>query len=701
MADTLEGVVLDGKYKILKRLGQGGMAEVYLAHQENLDRNVAIKLMHAFLVTEQDFLLRFKREARAMAAMNHRHIVAVYDFDVYGENTYYLVMEYISGGSLKDKLANLAAKGEHLSLAESVKLAQQVADALDYAHSRQMVHRDVKPANIMLNDRGDAILTDFGIVKLVGGQSMAYTATGALIGTPAYMSPEQALGKPGDGRSDIYSLGVLLFQMVTGKLPFDADTPLAVVMQHVNDPVPMPVTFNPDIPAGLQEIILRSLTKDPDLRYQTAGEMADALRHVDLNAPAATFMVNPSAPFTETVPAGTAVPKSATAVSPTHPDTAFSPTGDGTQVSPTTGTITAVPTPKKRPIWLFILLGVLLIGAVATAFATGMFGGKSTSATPTTLPEVAAVTATPTTQSTPSKTLAATETAVLQDTPDVVASAVAAIDLTEQARPTETPTPSRTPTITPSPTPNRTVEFLSTCANDAELVVAYTYQNTRFSAAPVNSTFPANWILKNSGSCPWPTNLQWTYVEGERFKYSGDPIPITQTLAAGDEITITATFVAPANVGTFESTWQLTDPDGNTFGPSISFSFSTYVPATATPVATVTPVVVATPTVELTELNYAFEILSCEYQETEWRCTVRLTPYGGAGGPYTLLVLDQPAGQATELRGPWPATYFAKARRCAAFNSEIRVIDDASATEFSRHLYVDPNLYFEGGCTLP
>ncbi|MCA9978831.1 MAG: serine/threonine protein kinase, partial [Anaerolineales bacterium] len=205
MADTLEGVVLDGKYKILKRLGQGGMAEVYLAHQENLERNVAIKLMHAFLVTEQDFLLRFKREARAMAAMSHPNIVAIYDFDVYGENTYYLVMEYVSGGSLKDKLTDLAQKGERMPLAQAVKLARQVAEALDYAHSRQMIHRDVKPANIMLNDRGDAILTDFGIVKLVGGQSMAYTATGALIGTPAYMSPEQALGKPGDGRSDIYS----------------------------------------------------------------------------------------------------------------------------------------------------------------------------------------------------------------------------------------------------------------------------------------------------------------------------------------------------------------------------------------------------------------------------------------------------------------------------------------------------------------
>ncbi|MCA9968726.1 MAG: serine/threonine protein kinase, partial [Anaerolineales bacterium] len=300
MSDTLIGVVLGGKYRITERLGRGGMAEVYLANQENLDRNVAIKLMHAFLVTEQDFLQRFKREARAMAAMNHPNIVSVYDFDVYGENTYYLVMEYISGGTLKDRLASLAAAGERLPLPEAVRLTLQVAEALDYAHGRSMVHRDVKPANIMLNERGNAILTDFGIVKLVGGQSMAYTATGALIGTPAYMSPEQAMGAPGDARSDIYSLGVLLYQMVTGHLPFDADTPLAIVLKHVNDPVPPPVRYNPDVPAAIQHILLKALAKSPDDRYETAGELALALRQADLSQKAPA---EPAAPVPTTAPA--------------------------------------------------------------------------------------------------------------------------------------------------------------------------------------------------------------------------------------------------------------------------------------------------------------------------------------------------------------------------------------------------------------
>ncbi|MCB8968970.1 MAG: protein kinase [Ardenticatenaceae bacterium] len=700
MADTLEGVVLDGKYKILKRLGQGGMAEVYLAHQENLERNVAIKLMHAFLVTEQDFLLRFKREARAMAAMSHPNIVAIYDFDVYGENTYYLVMEYVSGGSLKDKLTDLAQKGERMPLAQAVKLARQVAEALDYAHSRQMIHRDVKPANIMLNDRGDAILTDFGIVKLVGGQSMAYTATGALIGTPAYMSPEQALGKPGDGRSDIYSLGVLLFQMVTGQLPFDADTPLAIVLKHVNNPVPIPGTLNPDIPTGLQEIILRAMTKEPETRYQTAGEMAEALRHVDLTAPSGSFAIEGMTTATG-LPLTTAIANPATE---TAPQLSIG-TAAGTTQAPLTATETAAPPapmPKKRPFWLFALLGIIAIAAVAGLLMSGILTGRDErDGEPTAVSNVAAATVTQTPSPISTSTTQSTGTAVPADTPDVVASAVAAIELTEQARPTGTATPSRTPTITPSPTPNRTVEFLSTCTDGVELVVAYTFQNTRFTAAPVETTFTANWTLKNSGSCPWPDDLQWSYVEGNKFGYEGDPIPVERALLTDEEITLKATFVAPNTVGTYESTWQLTDAAGNIFGTPITFSFSTYLPATATPTATNTPAVTATPTVVLSELNYAFDIFSCEYVGSDWRCTVRITPYGGAGGPYTILILDQPSGQATEFRGPWPVTYFAQARRCAAFNTEIRVIDDGSATDFSRHLYIDPDNQFEGGCTLP
>ncbi|MEJ2748149.1 MAG: serine/threonine-protein kinase, partial [Anaerolineae bacterium] len=230
MTEPLIGQKL-GKYIIEEKFGSGGMAEVYKAYQKNLDRYVAIKVMHSFLIDYEDenFLSRFTREAKAMAALNHPHIIRVYDFDTFGQNDHYLVMDYVSGGSLKDKLEALIAEGQRMPLEQSIKLTTQIAEALAYAHQRNMVHRDIKPANILLDEHESPYLTDFGIVKMVGGQTMGYTATGALIGTPAYMSPEQALGKPGDKRSDLYSLGIMLFQMVTGQLPFNADTPLAVV----------------------------------------------------------------------------------------------------------------------------------------------------------------------------------------------------------------------------------------------------------------------------------------------------------------------------------------------------------------------------------------------------------------------------------------------------------------------------------------
>ncbi|MCB0026921.1 MAG: serine/threonine protein kinase, partial [Anaerolineales bacterium] len=273
-----------GKYKILELLGRGGMAEVYKGYQENLERFVAIKIMHSFLASEPDFLRRFEREARAMASLNHPNIVGVYDFDIIDDN-YYIVMEYVSQGTLKEKLEAMANKGERLPLQAAIRYTLEIADALAYAHSRGMFHRDIKPANIIINERDAAILTDFGIAKMVSGPS--HTATGSMIGTPAYMSPEQGLGKPGDLRSDIYALGVLFFQMATGRMPYDADTPLGIVMKHVNEPVPNPSDFNTVLPAGIREVIIKAMAKNPDDRYQTAHDMARDLRAAVRNSNAA------------------------------------------------------------------------------------------------------------------------------------------------------------------------------------------------------------------------------------------------------------------------------------------------------------------------------------------------------------------------------------------------------------------------------
>ncbi len=264
-----------GKYRIVEHLGRGGMAEVYKAYQPNLDRYVAIKMMHAFLADEKEFLSRFEREAKVVATLRHPNIVQVYDFDAEG-GVYYMVMEFISGETLKSRMQDLEAQGQWVSLDDATRIILAVGSALKYAHERGMVHRDVKPANVMITLEGQVILTDFGIAKIVSTSNL--TASGAMVGTPSYMAPEQGMGQPGDERSDIYSLGVMLYQLVLGRLPYDADTPLAVVLKHINEPLPLPKALNPDISDDLNAVILKSLEKDPHDRYQKVADLSADLR---------------------------------------------------------------------------------------------------------------------------------------------------------------------------------------------------------------------------------------------------------------------------------------------------------------------------------------------------------------------------------------------------------------------------------------
>ena len=705
-----------GRYEIKEKLGRGGMAEVYKGYQASLDRFVAIKLMHAFLVSEEGFLARFQREARAIARLNHSHIVGVYDFDTYSDDTYYLVMEYIGGGTLKDRLQELANRGEHLPLDEAIRITLEITDALAYAHRQGMIHRDIKPANIMLTEAGKAVLTDFGIVKLVGGlqSSIAQTATGALIGTPAYMSPEQAMGKPGDERGDIYSLGVMLFQMVTGKLPFDADTPLAVVMKHVNEPVPMPISFNPDVPFRLQEVILKALEKDPERRFQTADEMVTALRRAQALSKATADAFD-TPPFSETWTQVAEVVDDDTASGQKEVVTTIAPASESsTTVVEPPGAATAttagvsVPTSSQgqgRSPWLYISLAVIAVLVVAgiLIFGNRGGGGDEVEATATTaVPIVAAVDTSTPTPTMPLPTSTPTITPTPSQTPNIVASSVAAIAQTSEAKPTDTPTPSRTLTPTPSHTPNVTATFLAGCDVGVELIEAHPYRVNSFNTAPVGVQFPMYWTLKNSGTCPWPSDLQWAYVEGEDLASSDEPVSLEleTELLSDEEIVITTDFSAPLSVATYESVWQLMDADEIAYGQPITFTIRTYVPFTPTPEATATLEATATSEVEISELNYISEVLSCTYEGSDWSCHVRITPFGGAGGPYTVFVFDQPAGQATRLDGAAPHSYFARARRCANFNSNVRVIDDGvtPALEFSRHLFIDPDNHIAGGC---
>lgn len=275
MAD-LTGKTL-GNYRVLERIGRGGMASVYRAFQPSLERIVAIKVIHEQLVEEgEEFLNRFHTEAKAVATMRHPNIVQVYDFGI-DHGIPYMVMEFLEGTNLTVMLRDARRKGGGLAIEETVNIFEPLASAVEYAHRMGMTHRDLKPGNVMLTKRGDVVLTDFGIARIVG--STQHTATGAILGTPAYMSPEQGRGDRGDNRIDIYALGVMLYEMTAGRVPFEADTPLAVILKHISDPLPLPRHVDPSIPEAVENVILKALAKDPDDRYQSADVMSSALRH--------------------------------------------------------------------------------------------------------------------------------------------------------------------------------------------------------------------------------------------------------------------------------------------------------------------------------------------------------------------------------------------------------------------------------------
>ena len=264
------GTVLSGRYKLEAKLGSGGMSTVYLARDTTLDRQVAVKVMHREMSEQADQLERFRQEARAVAKLSHPNVVAVIDAGEDGGHPY-IVFEYVEGETLKQRINRVGA----LDAQEALAYAIEVARGLTVAHARNMVHRDIKPQNVLIDSEGRAKLTDFGISRQLEQDGM--TATGRVLGTTDYVAPEQAMGHPVDQRSDIYSLGVVLYEMLVGAVPFSADSQVGVAMKHVNEELPDVQQRRPELSAAAALVVERATAKDPAERYQRVGEMIEDL----------------------------------------------------------------------------------------------------------------------------------------------------------------------------------------------------------------------------------------------------------------------------------------------------------------------------------------------------------------------------------------------------------------------------------------
>jgi serine/threonine-protein kinase len=266
--------LLGARYLLGEMIGTGGMADVYIAQDQRLSREVAIKILRSDLAKDPLFVARFRKEAKAAAGLNHPAIVAVYDSGE--EPAPYIVMELVSGHTLRD----LIHDGERVPLQRALEIAEGVLAGLEYSHARGIVHRDIKPANVMITEKGDVKVMDFGIARAMDDLGATLTNTWNVVGTAQYLSPEQAVGEPADSRSDIYSTGCLLFELLSGQPPFTGETPVSIAYQHASSTAPLIRTIQPDLPEGIETILAVALAKKPIDRYQSAQEMLDDIARV-------------------------------------------------------------------------------------------------------------------------------------------------------------------------------------------------------------------------------------------------------------------------------------------------------------------------------------------------------------------------------------------------------------------------------------
>ncbi len=402
------GQTLNDRYEIQELLGQGGMAAVYKGFDKNLKRVVAVKLIHSQYSSNEDFVRRFESEASTVAQLRHPNIIQVFDFN-HDQDTYFIVFEFVPGETLQARMKRLRTADRQMEVGEAIETAAKTADALQYAHTKGLIHRDIKPANIMLNVYGEPIVMDFGIAKIMGGTQ--HTATGAVLGTARYMSPEQIKGDRIDPRTDIYSLGITLFEMLGGRPPFEADSAMTLMMMHMTDPVPDLRNLRADASPELTAAVNKSLAKDRNNRYETAAAMAYALRNLD-SVPTASVTTIESTPAVDD-PGRTVLDSAAAAAAlggaaATQPSPPAATTPASTAAPPPAPPRTPPQTRTSEPSGsgnrnLFIAIGavaalIVIIGLVWFAFFRPSDGGGEPEASPvaevTDIPEATAVSTT-------------------------------------------------------------------------------------------------------------------------------------------------------------------------------------------------------------------------------------------------------------------------------------------------------------------
>jgi serine/threonine-protein kinase len=527
-ADSLIGTTLGG-YTVRRLIARGGMGMVFEGYQESLRRGVAIKVLYPHLSDEPSFRERFQREAQAIAQLRHPNIVRVIDYGFQGAY-HFMVMELVNGASLRERLLKLHEEHRQMPADEALHIVEQVGAALAYAHARGYLHRDVKPGNIMLDEDGGILLSDFGLVKLADGASL--TATGGIVGTPEYMAPEQALGENDIGMAaDQYALGVVAYELFVGRVPFNAPTPVSLIQKHMTEPPPSPRSIMPWFPVHLESVLLRSLAKDPAARYASVAEFVAELQRAMDETTAPMPQVHPNSPGVPTSMA--AAPGSLSRV-PTvfhapQPAGTTMPAAERTRVSMVDMgsddgrgrnilSVAALNPDRERRgrtvLFAGVLAFMLLIAAVAFAIMAARGGdadddGDSAAAIAATMATATATTQLTSQSATASDVVSVAATTPALATPTETPTEVTAPTSTATEAPTATATIAPSPTPTPEPTATPTAE--PTATNTAEPTATPTATGAadhtrRADAANVefdSGQLPATWQVVRSDTSRW------------------------------------------------------------------------------------------------------------------------------------------------------------------------------------------------------